>query len=76
MSVKHGIELNGLTCLKLLIQLEVNQVDQDKFVMNKETYDSFNEQLKLMELYMREYSVAINSGVKPPYWHELIARNK
>ena len=76
MSGKHGIELNGLTCLKLLIQLEVTQVDQDTFVMNKETYGSFNEQLKLMERYMREYGAAIDSNTKPPYWHELVARNK
>jgi predicted lipoprotein len=80
-NIKHGIELNGVANIQLLMQLEVDKADDAEtggtiYYMNEETYKSIMEQLKYLQSYMIEYCKAVNANVKEPYWHEIREKNK
>jgi hypothetical protein len=69
--MKRIMEVNGVANISMLIQCEVDKTDDGRFIMNKETYDSINEQLKLLNKYMKAYNDALNKGEQTPYWHDV-----
>lgn len=64
--MKHGIELNGLSNLHILI----DKIEEG-FGQGHPDADNAKEQLVLLERYMIAYAEAMNAGTKPPYWHEV-----
>lgn len=74
--MNRRIEVNGVANISMLMQCEVDKAQDAEgngiiYYMNKETYDSINEQLKLLNKYMRAYNDAINNGEQTPYWHDV-----
>jgi hypothetical protein len=72
--MKHGIELNGVANISLLIDSATTTVvehETDFLLLSPDIKDSIKSELKLLERYMIAYCKAINSGVNPPAWHEI-----
>ena len=74
--MNRRIEVNGVANISMLMQCEVDKAQDAEsggtiYYMNKETYDSINQQLKLLEKYMKAYNDAVNKGEQTPFWHEV-----
>lgn len=67
--MKHGIELNGVANLSLLI--EDIYCYREGTDTHEEGYIKAKEQLVLLERYMIAYCDAINKGEQPPFWHDI-----
>lgn len=76
--MKRIMELNGVANIDLMLQVELNEVKDDKtgetiFIMNQDTVKSIKDQLVCLERYMLAYHKAVCSNVQTPMWHEVIA---
>jgi hypothetical protein len=74
--MKRIMEVNGVANIKLLMEIEVDKYkdptsDEQKYIMNKETYDAIIEQCDLLVKYMRAYNDAVNNNVQTPFWHDI-----
>ncbi len=69
--MKHGIELNGVSNLHLLLDEIVSThsspEEKDQAVRN------IKIQLDRLERYMIAYSDFTNNGDAPPFWHEVLS---
>jgi hypothetical protein len=77
-SIKHGIELNGVANITLLVGSLTETLSKpskngwDEVALST-TIHSIEEQLKLLERYMITHNKAMNEGEIPPAWHEILA---
>jgi len=69
--MKHGIELNGVANIMMLLQLETDKTADGRTVMNQETVESMMSNLQILERYMLAYCAATNNGTPIPAWHEV-----
>lgn len=73
--MKRVIEVNALSNIKVSLDVMVEK-QGDNYILDQKTYDVIQEELRLLEIYMRSYNKAINDGVQTPYWHEIKAQHK
>ncbi len=66
--MKRGIELNGITNLHLIL----DGLNNDFAIGPDSGIDDAKHQLQMLERYMLAFNNAINNGIEPPKWHDVL----
>lgn len=70
--MKHGIELNGVANITVLLETVKQDFGFDYDIdEGLKAIASISEQLDLLERYMLAYARAVENDVTPPAWHDV-----